>query len=105
MGSSGSMISDLKHTLDEAENGNLPTNRSVAAIGGINAIGDGVRAVKDAKFPGKTVIFPQIADLPLTALPDLKDVLPSVYTKLEDGRFWTKEAEEELLVWGLGAGG
>jgi threonine dehydrogenase-like Zn-dependent dehydrogenase len=102
MGSSGSMISDLKHTLDEAESGNLPTNRSVAAIGGINAVGDGVRAVKDAKFPGKTVIFPQIADLPLTALPDLKDVLPNVYAKLEDGRFWTKEAEEELLIWGLG---
>lgn len=102
LGSSGSMIADLKHTLDEAESGNLPTNRSVAAIGGINAVGDGARAVKDAKFPGKTVIFPQISNLPLTALPDLKDILPNVYAKLEDGRFWTREAEEELLKWGLG---
>lgn len=97
LGSSGSRIGDLEYTLSEAENGNLPTNRSVAAIGGINAVGDGVRGVKEAKFPGKTVIFPQIADLPLTALPELKTVLPNVYEKLDGGRFWTREAEEELL--------
>lgn len=96
-GSSGSKLTDLKYTLSEAESGNLPTNRSVAAIGGINAVGDGVKAVKEAKFPGKTVIFPQIKDLPLTALTDLGGVLPSVYEKLEDGQFWTREAEEELL--------
>jgi threonine dehydrogenase-like Zn-dependent dehydrogenase len=97
VGSSGSRISDLQHTLNEAEAGNLPTNRSVAAIGGIDAIGDGVKAVKEAKYPGKTVIFPQISNLPVTALPDLKNVLPSVYKKLEDGRFWTRESEKELL--------
>ncbi|HOK53219.1 MAG TPA: alcohol dehydrogenase catalytic domain-containing protein [Armatimonadota bacterium] len=97
LGSSGSRISDLQHTLAEAESGVLPTNRSVAAIGGIDAVGDGVKAVKEARFPGKTVIFPQIANLPLTALPDLKEVLPKVYEKLEGGRFWTKEAEDELL--------
>ncbi|MEN6370722.1 MAG: alcohol dehydrogenase catalytic domain-containing protein [Armatimonadota bacterium] len=96
-GSSGSKLSDLKYTLSEAEKGNLPTNRSVAAIGGINAVGDGIKAVKEARFPGKTVIFPQIKDLPLTALADLGSVLPSVYEKLEDGQFWTKEAEEELF--------
>lgn len=96
-GSSGSKISDLAYTLSETENGNLLTNRSVAAIGGINAIGDGAKAVKEARFPGKVVIFPQIEDLPLTALTDLEEVLPSVYEKLESGRFWTKAAEDELL--------
>ena len=54
------------------------------------------KPVKEMKFPGKTVIFPQIR-LPLTALPDLNGVAPSVYAKLKDGKFWTKEAEEELL--------
>lgn len=96
-GSSGSKVSDLAYTLSETENGNLLTNRSVAAIGGINAVGDGAKAVKEARFPGKTVIFPQIENLPLTPLTDLKDVLPSVYEKLDGGRFWTKAAEEELL--------
>jgi hypothetical protein len=27
----------------------------------------------------------------------MKDKLPKVFAKLEDGRFWTNEAEEELL--------
>jgi threonine dehydrogenase-like Zn-dependent dehydrogenase len=97
VGSSGSAPADLEFTLHEAESGNLLTNRSVAAIGGIDATWDGVEAVKKAVFPGKTVIFPQIADLPLVAVPDLKDVLPSVYDKLAEGQFWTREAEEELL--------
>jgi threonine dehydrogenase-like Zn-dependent dehydrogenase len=97
VGSSGSRPSDLEFTLHQAESGGLATNRSVAAIGGIGAVGDGVKAVKEARFPGKTVIFPQILDLPLVAVPDLKEVLPGVYEKLEGGRFWTREAEEELL--------
>jgi hypothetical protein len=35
--------------------------------------------------------------MPLTALPDLKDNLPTVYTQLKDGREWTTEAEREFL--------
>jgi len=97
MGSSGSRPADLEYTLREAESGSLATNRSVAAIGGIDSVWDGVEAVKEARFPGKTVIFPQILHLPLVALPDLKNTLPKVYDRLEDGRFWTREAEDELL--------
>lgn len=97
VGSSGSRPADLEYTLQEAESDNLATNRSLAAIGGIGAVWHGVKAVKEATFPGKTVIFPQISDLPLTSLPDLKDILPTVYEKLDDGRYWTNEAEEELL--------
>lgn len=96
VGSSGSSIDDLKDTLGRAESGRLSTNLSVAAIGGIDALGDGVAGVKANRFTAKTVIFPQI-ELPLTAVPDLKDVLPNVYAKLQNGRYWTKEAEEELL--------
>lgn len=97
VGSSGSRVTDLEYTLHEAESGNLPANRSLGAIGGISEVWKGVKAVNEAVFPGKTVIFPHIADLPLVALPDLKDLLPSVYEKLESGRFWTREAEEELF--------
>ena len=96
VGSSGSSISDLHDTLSRAESGRLSTNLSVAAIGGIDAMGDGVAGVKSNRFTAKTVIFPQIK-LPLTAVPDLKDILPNVYARLQDGRYWTKEAEEELL--------
>ena len=43
------------------------------------------------------VIYPHIKELPLTALSDLQETLPSVYAKLKDGREWTNEAEEEFL--------
>lgn len=96
VGSSGSRPQDMVDTLHYTEDGVLPTRSSLAAIGGIDAMADGVKAVKMQRFPGKTVIFPHIK-LPLTALTDLDKVLPNVYAKLKDGKFWTNEAEEELL--------
>ncbi len=96
VGSSGSRPKDMVDTLGLTESGDLPTRDSMAAVGGIDAMADGVMAVKHAKFPGKTVIFPHI-HMPLTALTDLNDSMPSVYAKLRDGKFWTREAEEELL--------
>ena len=96
VGSSGSRPRDMVDTLALAESGELPVVNSLAAIGGIDAMADGVRAAKEARFPGKTVIFPHIR-LPLTALTGLDKVLPSVHAKLKDGKFWTQEAEEELL--------
>ncbi|MHB1458976.1 MAG: alcohol dehydrogenase catalytic domain-containing protein [Armatimonadota bacterium] len=97
VGSSGSKLSDIKDTLEAAESGSLSTNTSVAAIGGIEAGWDGMLAAKEGKYPGKVVIYPLIHDLPLTAVPDLKDRLPSVYEKLTDGMFWNREAEAELI--------
>jgi threonine dehydrogenase-like Zn-dependent dehydrogenase len=96
VGSSGSRPQDMIDTLGFTESGDLPTRNSLAAIGGINAMAEGVHAVKEARFPGKTVIFPHI-EMPLTALTDLDKVMPNVFAKLKDGKFWTKEAEEELL--------
>jgi len=74
----------------------LSPNRLVAAIGSLSAARDGLRAVQDAAFPGKIVIYPHIKEVPLTVLADLK-ALPKVYAKLKDGREWTVEAEEEFL--------
>jgi threonine dehydrogenase-like Zn-dependent dehydrogenase len=97
IGSSGSSLAAMRDTLARVEQGELNTNASLAAIGGMEAARDGLQAVKEGRFPGKTLIFPHIHQLPLTALPDLQGVLPSVYDRLEDGKFWTKAAEEELL--------
>jgi hypothetical protein len=83
--------------LHQAESGELSPNRSVAAVGSLSAARDGLQAVKDTSFPGKVVIFPNIKEMPLTSLPELKDRLPSVYARLKDGREWTVEAEEEFL--------
>lgn len=96
-GSSGSSLADIRLTLEQMESGQLQTRASLAAIGGMKAAHEGIKALMEARFPGKTVIFPQIPDLPLMSLAELKEKFPTVYAKLENGRFWTKEAEEELL--------
>jgi threonine dehydrogenase-like Zn-dependent dehydrogenase len=97
LGSSGSSIADMRQTLEKVESGELSTNASLAAIGGMKAAREGIAAVKEGRFPGKTLIFPLIPDLPLMTLPELKRTYPTVYGKLKDGQFWTKDAEEELL--------
>jgi len=97
IGHSASSIDDLKLMLHFAESGTLSPNRSVAAIGSLEAVKEGLRSVMDTVYPGKVVIYPHIKPLPLTAVPDLKDTLPTVYAKLKDGREWTNEAEAELL--------
>ena len=102
IGTSGSSIADLRHTLGLVESGDLSTNASLAAIGGLSAFRDGLAAVKSGKFPGKTVIFPHIADLPLLSVEDLKTQMPNVYAKLQDGTFWTRAAEDALLREKLG---
>lgn len=97
IGHSASTIDDLRLMLHQAESGELSPNRSLAAVGSLSAAKDGLEAVRDTVFPGKVVIFPHIRELPLTALPDLADILPSVHALLRDGREWTLQAETEFL--------
>jgi threonine dehydrogenase-like Zn-dependent dehydrogenase len=97
IGHSASSYEDMRFVLNQVESGQLATSNSVAAIGSLNAAYDGLKAVANNVYPGKIVVFPHIKDFPLTALPDLKDKLPSVYARLKNGREWTLEAEEEFL--------
>jgi threonine dehydrogenase-like Zn-dependent dehydrogenase len=97
IGHTSSTIDDLRLMLQETEADHVSPNRSVAAIGSLEAAKEGYEAVRDARFPGKVVIFPQIKELPLTPLPELKTKLPTVYAKLKNGKEWTVEAEQELL--------
>ena len=96
-GSSGSSMDDMKSALDLMEEGQLQTRASLAAIGGMNAVKEGMEAVIKGRFPGKIVILPHFVELPLMDLDELKGRYPTVYTKLEQGRFWTNDAEQELL--------
>jgi threonine dehydrogenase-like Zn-dependent dehydrogenase len=97
LGSSGSRISDLRKILSMVESEQLNTNLSVAAIGGLNAAREGLEGVKNARFPGKVVIYPQILDLPLVSLEDIPEKLPTIAPKLGANGEWTKEAEVALL--------
>jgi L-sorbose 1-phosphate reductase len=97
IGSSGSSIADMRSMLVLVEQGALDTNRTVAAIAGLDGVYDGIYAVSQGTFPGKVVVYPHIVGLGLTPLPELRDRLPEVYAKLGPGEAWTVEAEEELL--------
>jgi hypothetical protein len=97
IGTSGSSIADMRQTLAMVESGLLSTNASLAAIGGMRSAREGLAGVKDGRFPGKTLVFPLIEDLPLMALSDLKEAYPTVHAKLDGGKFWTRAAEDELL--------
>jgi D-arabinose 1-dehydrogenase-like Zn-dependent alcohol dehydrogenase len=100
-GSSGSRISDLRKILHMVEEGELNTNLSVAAIGGLNAAREGLEGVNAGRFPGKTVIYTQIPDLPLMSLEDIRANVPEVADKLGPAGEWTKEAEAALFEWHL----
>jgi hypothetical protein len=69
----------------------------MAAVCGMNQVAEGIKAMIDAVFPGKIVVYPAVPDFPLTGLSELKKILPEVYEKLEGGRVWTREAEETFL--------
>ena len=103
-GTSGSAIEDMQTTLSMAEKKELSTNRSVAAIGGLFAAKEGLYGVKNGSFSGKIMIYPQIADLPLTALADLGGKYPTVAAKLGPGGEWTSDAEAELVRLSLATG-
>ncbi len=97
-GTSGSAIDDLRATVNMAREGTLAPNRALAAVGGMNAAWDGLKAVQDAALSGKAVIYPHIADLPLTTLEELAEVEPDIAALLDESGAWTREAEDALLA-------
>lgn len=97
IGCSGSRISDLRAVLAMVEARHLESNRSVAAIGGLDAAHLGLKAVKEAVFPGKVIIYTQVPSFPLTPLEDLPASEPEIAAKLSPDGSWTNAAEEAFL--------
>lgn len=96
-GTSGLTLEDQRLVMDRATQKTLSPGRSVAAIGGMNAAKEGIQAMMDGRFPGKVVIFPQIADMPLLGLDVLAEEMPDIAAHLGAGGSWTLEAEAALL--------
>jgi hypothetical protein len=94
---SGSRLSDQQPVIQKTVAGELSPNRSVAAIGGIEAAQDGLRALMEGRYPGKVVIFPQISGLPLTGLDELETAYPEVAARRGERHMWTPEAEQALI--------
>ncbi|GAB4423144.1 MAG: hypothetical protein Kow0031_01530 [Anaerolineae bacterium] len=96
-GTSGSALADQALVIEKTLAGKLSPNRSVAAVGGMEAARDGVEAMMDGRYPGKVVIFPQLHGLPLTGIDELAEQYPDVAEKLAPGLVWTPEAEAALI--------
>ena len=84
IGSSGSLTSHLRYTLGMVESGKLEPSTALAAIGGMKDLKKGLEAVANAKFPGKTVIFPNCEDMPLTPISDISSLDDSISDILEE---------------------
>ncbi len=96
IGTSGSVLEDMKTVLAKVVSGRLDTNVSVAAVSGLDGACDGIRAVENRLLPGKIVVYPACKGLPLTPLDKLAETMPEVAACLADG-LWTKQAEHKLL--------
>lgn len=96
-GTSGSTLADQELVINKASEHKLSPNRSVAAVGGIEAAAEGVRAMMEGRYAGKVVIFPQLSGLPLMGLSELKVKYPTIGAALAPGDVWTNEAERRLI--------
>jgi threonine dehydrogenase-like Zn-dependent dehydrogenase len=97
LGTSGSMISDMKAVLGRLEAGTLDTNISVYAVSGMQGVADALEAVKARTSGGKIVIYPQLTQLGMVTLAELGQRYPAVAAALDEGR-WTRAAEEALIA-------
>jgi threonine dehydrogenase-like Zn-dependent dehydrogenase len=97
IGSSGSKTAHLRHTLNLAESGSLKPVTALAAVGGMKSLKEGLQALIDAKYPGKTVIFPNCPDMPLTAIDDIAGLAEGIEDTLDSNGFYTLETEKKLF--------
>ncbi|KAA3646522.1 MAG: alcohol dehydrogenase [Chloroflexi bacterium] len=96
-GTSGSGLDDQRAVIAKAQSNQLSPNRSVAAIGGMQAARDGIEAMMTGKYAGKVVIFPQINELPLIGLDELAETYPEIAKTLGEDEMWTLESEVALI--------
>lgn len=96
-GTSGLTIHDQQQVVDLATAGALSPGSIVGAVGGMRAAKDGLQALVEGRYSGKVLIFPQIHDLPLMGLDELKDTLPGVAEKLGAGDTWNNDVERAFF--------
>ncbi len=98
IGSSGSRTEHLRHTLALATAGQLQPVTALAAVGGMKALKEGLNAVINAKYPGKTVIFPHCPDLPLTGTNELEKLGGDIVSTLDENHLYTMATEKAIFA-------
>lgn len=97
IGSSGSRTHHLRHTLQLAESGRLNPATALAAVGGMKALWEGINGVAEARFPGKTVIFPHCPDMPLVPLDKIGAMGEEIAGTLSPEGYYTLETERAIM--------
>ncbi len=97
IGSSGSLTRHLKHTLKMVEEGALNPAASLAAVGGMNVLKKGLESLVEARFPGKTVIFPHCPELPLVPVEKLPRIIPGIESTFDSNGLYTLETEKMIF--------
>ncbi|MBP5531339.1 MAG: hypothetical protein J6Y54_04850, partial [Lentisphaeria bacterium] len=101
IGSSGSTFDDMADTLRAGAEGEFQPVAALAAVGGMNALKQGLEAVAAGSFCGKTAILPQCPDLPLTEVDKLGELDPELPGTLDADGNYTIATEKMLLEkWG-----
>jgi threonine dehydrogenase-like Zn-dependent dehydrogenase len=96
IGTSGSVLADMKRVLAKAESGRLDTNVCIGAVCGLESAAEGIRAVEQRLVAGKIIVYPGCRGLVLMRLEELGSEIPEVGECLAEG-LWNKRAEEALL--------
>ncbi len=96
IGTSGSLIEDMKRILSKLESKKIDTNLSVAALCGLDGVIDGIKAIENRSIAGKIIVYPCCKGLPLLRLDSLSERIPEVAKELPDG-IWNLKAEKKLL--------
>ncbi len=97
LGTSGSVIQDMKTVLAKLERGELDTNISVDAVTGMEGVTEALAAVEARTSGGKIVVYPSLHEAGMVTLGDLGARYPAAAAGLHHGR-WTRAAEEALLA-------
>ena len=96
IGTSGSVLDDMKRLMSKLKSKKIDTNLTVAAICGLDGAIDGIKAVENRLIAGKIIVYPGCKGLPLLTLDSLSERLPEVAKELDDG-MWNAKAEKKLL--------
>lgn len=94
--SSGSSVDDQLKVVAKMDKGLLDPDVNIAAVAGLYAGKDGIKAVKDGIYAGKVIVFPHLSKLPLTELKHL-DQIDLELADLVNNEGWSKKAEDLLI--------
>jgi len=96
VGTSGSVLDDMKEVLAKVADGRLDSNVCVAAVCGLDGAVEALRAVKGRRIAGKIIVYPGCRGLGLVTLEELDEKMPEVAKHLNNG-LWSRQAEQKLL--------